>query len=172
MRRRQSGLTLLELMVSTSVITILLSYGVPGLLSLRQSIAMSGAISHVHAFLLKARSLAVTEQVDISVVFQSGRQGWIGLTNKPKCDCRILASCQVNGRTHCLHIEDYPLVRLEHTTFHQQVATIDGLRGFAVGSAGAVVLDNGKHVAKIILSNIGRVRVCMEQGQLGRYKSC
>lgn len=167
-----AGFTLLEAMVTIAILAILLSVGVPNFSKARQSLSLSAAVSQFYFLLQSARNHALRHQTDITVVFSQAPQWWAGITTAADCQCSVSQRCEIAGVAHCINASDFPGIELNALTFHQRKVKIDGVRGLAVGSGGSVIISDGQRAAKIILSKLGRVRICMQTGQLARYKKC
>ena len=51
-------------------------------------------------------------------------------------------------------------------------AVFDGARGIAMGNSGSVVFGSGGDELKLIVSNMGRVRLCVQAGDIREYSQC
>ena len=68
---------------------------------------------------------------------------------------------------------DYRFVHIEKVTFGvNSVAVFDANRGLAIGHAGSIIFTDGVNNLKLILSNMGRVRICAVGSIVGGYKTC
>ncbi len=170
--KQQHGLGLIELMLGLALTLFLATYGLPNLLSLRQSLVLDGALSQTKMMMKQARAYATTYQRDTTLIFKSGKRWWVGASFLPQCSCDKPISCKINGVTQCLYAADFKGVKLSALSFSESKARLDGIRGLAIGNAGSVSFQNQSQAAKVVLSNIGRARICMLAGQIRQYSSC
>jgi Tfp pilus assembly protein FimT len=120
-----------------------------------------------------ARSAAISSNTDITVQFKDGLSWCLGTSDVGACDCNLINSCSVGGVEQSISAVNYGQISMQDLKFGaNEAAVFDGVRGLAVGNAGSFVLSNGDVQARLVLSNMGRVRVCMQQGQLGVYRPC
>ncbi|MGQ9860680.1 MAG: GspH/FimT family pseudopilin, partial [Thiobacillaceae bacterium] len=93
-QRRQSGVTLIELLVTISIAAILMAIAVPGFQDFFRRNRLDGATSDLMATLNYARSEAIRRGVPVSVCRSSNgtscsggwQQGWIVFTNPDNDD--------------------------------------------------------------------------------------
>ncbi|WP_158967086.1 GspH/FimT family pseudopilin [Paraglaciecola sp. L3A3] len=167
------GLTLLELLISISIIILLITLGSPAFDSIQRNIQLKSVAENVYFALQKARSAAIAQQADITSTFQDGSNWCIGNSDIGKCDCKVLANCTVNGVEQTLSSVDYSLISINEIKFGKDsIAVFDGVRGLSIGHAGSVIFSDGKRRLKLILSNMGRVRICGLSEDVGGYKKC
>lgn len=169
----QRGLTLLELMVTVSIIAIVVAIGAPAIMSTQKTMQLKGAVESSYFAFQHSRSAAISAGSDVTVSMESGSNWCIGISDNGDCDCQTLNSCTINGVEQLVKSSDFKLVSMQELNFGvNSAAAFDGIRGLAVGSAGSMILSDGSNKAKLILSNMGRIRICMDEGELGRYSSC
>lgn len=171
--RKFSGLTLLELLITITITALVLMIGVPTMLGMQKATQLKGAVEVSYYVFQQARSLAIIHRNDITLVLNESASWCIALSDKGHCDCHIYLDCSVNGVEHKVDARDFNLINMQGLTFGpMDIATFDGVRGLAIGSAGSAVFSDGSNQVKLILSNMGRLRICTLQGQLGSYESC
>jgi len=169
----QRGLTLLELMVTVSIIAIVVSIGVPAVKNTQKTMQLKGAIEASYFAFQHARSAAISAGADVSVSITSGTNWCVGISDVGDCDCNVLNACTLNGVEQLVKSSDFSYISMEALSFGvDRLAVFDGVRGLSIGSAGSTVFTDGSNDAKLILSNMGRVRICITQGDVGRYSSC
>ncbi|MDP5031470.1 GspH/FimT family pseudopilin [Paraglaciecola sp.] len=167
------GLTLLEVLITVSIIALTLTLGVPSVLNAQKNMQLKGAVEVSYFALQKARSTAISNQADITVVFNATNPWCIALSDSGLCDCHIYENCSVEGVESAVKATDFKLIALQDVSFGGDDATnFDGVRGLSIGHAGSAVFSDGSNEVKLILSNMGRVRLCVKSGQLGAYKPC
>jgi prepilin peptidase dependent protein A/type IV fimbrial biogenesis protein FimT len=168
-----SGLTLLELLVTISIIMLLVTLGSPAITSMQKNLQLRGAVETSYFALQQARSSAISQNRDVTVAFKSGESWCAALSDIGECDCGIAQQCKLNGVEHKVSYVDYKFVELNTVSFGQDNQTIfDGNRGLAIGHAGSLIFSDGNRQLKLILSNMGRVRICAIDEPLGGYSTC
>ena len=171
--RNSAGLTLLELLITISITTIVLTLGVPAVLAVQKNMQLKGAVEVSYFAFQQARATAVATRKNIHIVFNASKNWCIALSDSGLCDCTIYAACTVEGHEQTIQQSDFHLIELRDIKFGKDsVAVFDGVRGLAIGNAGSVVFSDGDNQVKLILSNMGRVRICMQSGKLGAYEPC
>lgn len=167
------GLSLFELLITLSIVSILVVAGVPAYLELNEERKVKGAIEASYFFVQQSRSVAVTKGTDVTVDFVAGSNWCIGISDSGSCSCSTANSCTVDSIEQVLDATDYSGVAMEQLSFGaSDEAVFDGTRGISSGSSGSFVLSNNTIDAKLILSNMGRARICIDAGSLGNYPSC
>lgn len=169
----QRGFTLLELMVTVSIIAIVVSIGAPAVMNTQKTMQLKGATEASYFAFQYARSAAVSAGTDVTVSLTSGTDWCVGISDGGDCDCNTLNSCTINGVEQLVKSSDFSLVTMQNISFGAtSTAVFDGVRGLSIGSAGSTVFSDGSNDAKLVLSNMGRIRICMAAGDLGRYSLC
>lgn len=168
-----SGLTLLELLMTITILLLLVTLGAPAITSMQKNLQLRGAVETSYFALQQARSSAISQNMDVTVAFKSGETWCAALSDIGECDCSIAQQCKLNGIEHKVSFEDYHFVELNQVNFGQQSLTIfDANRGLAIGHAGSLIFSDGERQLKLILSNMGRVRICAIDEPLGGYATC
>ncbi len=167
---RQHGVSLLEQLVVIALIAILAVIGLPQLNSQSDTRALRQAGERVSKLIEHARQLAMAHQREVFVVFRAGEHWCVGIALAPDCDCG----------SHC-HDDYLPLTvtdekqrtSLLHTNFvGQNHLRFDGQHGMNIGHAGHFLFASAQHKLRVILSNLGRVRMCTESHQMWGMRQC
>ncbi|MDU0356081.1 prepilin peptidase dependent protein A [Paraglaciecola aquimarina] len=167
------GLTILELLFTISITLILLGIGAPAFHSVQRNIQLKSVVENLYYSLQKSRAVAISRQVPVTTSFTKGKAWCVGTSDLGICDCNIVDSCTVNGVEQRLYAGDYSFITLTDIRFGKDnIAVFDGVRGLAVGHAGSVIFSDGVRQLKLILSNMGRVRICAIDKDIGGYKAC
>ncbi|MGJ8681978.1 GspH/FimT family pseudopilin [Paraglaciecola sp.] len=167
------GLTLLELLVTISVLVLLVTLASPAYNAIQRNIQLKAVVENHYFALQQARYSAISNKVDVGIFFQGGKNWCGGLSDIGKCDCSILNSCTLNGTEQLLTSNDYPFISLTNIKFGQDSAALfDGVRGLSIGHAGSVTFSDGERQLKLVLSNMGRIRICGVVAPVGGYKKC
>ncbi|MCU7555723.1 GspH/FimT family pseudopilin [Alteromonas sp. ASW11-19] len=174
MTTRQQGLTLLELMITVAIVLLLITVGSPAIVSAQRHLSLSGAVENTYFMFQQARSHAVRQSSDIVMDFEGASSSWcIGLTDQADCDCSVVNSCTIDGVDAVLSNDEFPHTWLKSISFDDNdQALIDGRRGLALNSAGSAVLSDSKNAVRLELNAVGRVKICVTEGELGSYPQC
>jgi prepilin peptidase dependent protein A/type IV fimbrial biogenesis protein FimT len=171
--RNALGLTLLELLVTVSIMALVLTLGVPSILGAQKSMQLKGAAEVSYFAFQKARSAAISSQSNIMVILNASSPWCIAISDGGLCDCQLYQDCTVNGVEATIQQQDFKLIKMQDVKFGANDSTIfDGVRGLSIGHAGSTVFSDGSNQIKLILSNMGRVRLCVKSGSLGGYETC
>lgn len=170
---KSTGLTLLELLITISIIALVSSFGAPLVTSIQKDLQLKGAAEVGYFALQQARSSAVSKGKSVSMAFQSGVNWCAALSDSGLCDCSKLNDCTIDGVEQKITYVDFNLIDMQNLKFGKDsMAVFDGLRGLAIGHAGSLVFTNGSQELKLILSNMGRVRICAVGFAVGGYSKC
>ena len=169
----QRGISLLELMITVSIIAIVVAIGAPSIASMQRSLQLKGALENTYFAFQNARSAAVSSGNDITVDINSGTNWCVALSDSGVCDCATANSCTIENVEQVVRASDYPLISMQDISFGANNSAIfDSIRGLAIGSAGSTVLTDGANEGKIILNNMGRIHICVQDGDIGEYAAC
>ncbi|AEY00717.1 type IV pilin [Oceanimonas sp. GK1] len=157
MKKRQAGLTLIELLIGLVVMTVLTSLAVPGFQSLREQYTVRSAGMAVYADLQLARSEAIKRNREVTVCFtNSGTADWsYALHDSADCSGDIIETVSSQSYPSMMLTASYSPGRL---TFGPRRSSL---------SSGNVQLSNGHHMMKLVTSNTGRIRTCSVDGLIG-----
>ncbi|MFQ3192036.1 MAG: prepilin-type N-terminal cleavage/methylation domain-containing protein [Paraglaciecola sp.] len=167
------GLTLLELLVTISIIVLLVSLGAPAINSIQKNMQLKGAVQSSYFLFQQARVAAITKNIDVTIAIRSGKKWCAALSDSGVCDCAIAYECILDGVEYKVDFVDFRFVTISKVKFGvNSVAVFDANRGLAIGHAGSIVFTDGAKNLKLILSNMGRIRICAVGSSIGGYKAC
>jgi type IV fimbrial biogenesis protein FimT len=155
MKKRQAGLTLIELLIGMVVMAVLLAIAVPSFQTLRHQNTVRSAGMVIYADLQLARSEAIKRNKDITVCFSgSGTTSWsYQIKNSTDCTGSVIDEAKSM---------DYPAITLTfpytELTFTPRRNTLD---------SGTILASNGAQKMKIITSSYGRIRTCSDEQLIG-----
>ncbi|MEA2079584.1 MAG: GspH/FimT family pseudopilin [Pseudomonadota bacterium] len=175
---RQSGFTLLELLVTLAVVGLLAGLAVPAMGRLLDTARLRSAAEAFAQELQQARNQALTHQQSIYFSLSVSAQRWCyGWSELAACDCKAgdteASACRTGSdsrqRIHRRLSTDFPSVEL-NTTRRAASRTLhfSPVRGTA--SADSFALRNGAGELRVIVSPLGRVRICSTDGR--GYRAC
>ena len=154
MGHRQRGISLIEVMVTLSVVAILAAVAAPSFQSARDNSQMKGGTTALAADIEWARSQAIADATPTTVYFNPGANWCYGIDNDGACDCTNPASCSLK----VVDNQDFNLLTLNNDTFGGSVTfgvdgvpDVNGNTGFAV---------NGQN-STVAVNPIGRVTVTL-----------
>ena len=162
------GFSLLELLLTLSLLALLATLAVPAMQGLvdRQRLRVT---TETLAAELRAASRAAM-RLDRPVLGRfdiSTPDRWcLALSDRADCPCDD-ADCSLGGRNAGLNSDRLPGVRLG-TSFPRHRLRFGPLRGGA--RPGTIYLQAGHTEARIVISSLGRIRVCGRR--LGDYPPC
>lgn len=171
-RASVAGISLVELLITLAVLGITVMLGAPAVLESFKSQRVKGATQSGYFMLQYARSVAISKGNDVVIDFVSGSNWCLGVSDSGPCDCNVANSCNVDNVEYLVNASDYRGVQMNNLTFDADSAVIDGQRGMAAGNAGTLELTDGENTMRLVMSNLGRVRICAKSGNLGGYPSC
>jgi type IV fimbrial biogenesis protein FimT len=174
---RQSGLTLLELVIALAVIVILAVVGIPNVEDMGAKRRLQGAVRALEADLRFARSEAIKRNERIRVTFKDpdglgddGNENWCyGMAVDAECDCTDDDPvCSVGGVPRIRNGASFQDTRLFALPSFSGNAytTFDPTHGTAGNGTVKLVssLDGEDIQINVILSSLGRVRACSDSG--------
>lgn len=170
---RACGFTLMEVLVTLSIITVLVSLSAPAISSMIQSHALKSAAEDVFYSLHFARSIAVASNKRIGVTIYSGDKWCVGLSESVSCNCFEPGTCSVAGLEYRVQNDNNSTVSMPSVNFGAETHTyFEPVKGLSAGHAGHIIFSNVAGALKLIVSNVGRLRICCLKGQIGNYPPC
>ena len=171
MPRLSQGVTLLELLVVLSVVAILVIAGTPSFFRLMARHRLQGVAESLFSDLQLARLEAVRRDALVTVSFHSPANGqhWCyAISDHGACRCQHSENCQMDGSTaRIVRAAEFQRIFLQ-TNFYRQQTAFTPLRGAL--HAGTAILHNDFGSVRIIVSTLGRIRICSDE--LPLYPAC
>lgn len=160
-RQKNSGLTLLEVMVVVAIIGIIVAIAVPSFSTILEKQRIKGAAEAVLADLRWARAEAIKRNKKVRVTFTTGSSWSYTINGDPTGVNTLLKT--VNG-------SDFPSTTLARVSFAGRVAytTFEPVRGTNLNNGTARITSNN-FSAGVKVSTLGRVRIC---GSMEDYDAC
>jgi type IV fimbrial biogenesis protein FimT len=160
-RQKNTGMTLLEVMIVVAIIGIIVAIVAPSFGTILEKQRIKGAAEAVLADLRWARAEAIKRNKKVRVTFTTG-SSWSYTINSDPTGANTLLKT-VNG-------SDFPSTTLSTASFAGGVAytTFDPVRGTNLNNGTATITSNN-FGAGVKISTLGRVRIC---GSTGDYEAC
>lgn len=158
-RAHQIGFTLTELMITVAILGILAAMAVPSFTSTLERRKIIAASEAIQSDLRWARGEAIKRNTDVTVTFTPGAAGAWSYAITP-------ATKSVTSAT----IPEFGNVALAEN-FGSNDTLFDHTRGIS-NDPGTVTLTSSAGEVHIVLSALGRARICSVGGDVGGYASC
>ncbi len=159
-RQKNTGFTLLELMIVVAIIGILAAIAVPSYQDMLERNRLKQVVESLKSDMQFARTQAIKHSEDVIVSRTTGTAGaWCyGLArksppSKTSCDCTTAGSCTIKT----ISGSDFSsAVNMDAAVGNN--STFDFRRG-TIG-ADSVIFSTSRYAAKVAFGNVGRVSVC------------
>lgn len=167
------GYSLTELLVTVLVLAILVSLAVPAIKDALARQRGRGAVEGLRATLQWGRSEAMKQNVPVFFSILPSAPWCVGLSRGLGCGCGVACPDPAALLTETFGVT-FPGVSVASASFagslcgSVECVRFEPQRGTAQGSNGTVVLESAVGARyRIIVAGLGRVRVCVEQGDAG-----
>lgn len=172
----QKGFTLIELIITVTVLGILLALAGPSMFEILERRKIVGAADLLFADLMFAKTETIKRNQVVRVSFKNkGTTNWCyGMKLEITCDCEEIDSsqpdyCEIDGIKKVVSEGDFPNVS-GTWNYTGDVTQFDARRGFANPFGTATFSIDGSS-ASVVSTIRGRVKICSSTGA-GGYPSC
>lgn len=171
MKSAQRGFSLVELMVTLTVLAILLSVAVPSFQNIRDTSRVRAAAEAVYAHLQFARSESVKQNRNLFISVTEGANWCLGISNASGCNCATANSCRFGPAANLV---ENNLVSAGFSSItlasNQTSIQFESRRGIDL-NPGTITLTGANALAiSIVHSARGRIRLC--SANVGGYPAC
>ncbi|MCW8092916.1 GspH/FimT family pseudopilin [Alteromonas sp. ASW11-130] len=157
------GFTLVQLMVGVSILSILLTTGMPSFADFQHRQHLRQILNQSLRMFNEARQLAILQRQTVNVVVQTGRMWCLGATTDSTCNCHLPTDCVVNDKPMRISAGSKSIQLADSRKQSKAKIVFDGNYGTAYGSANTLSFAHSIGIGKVIINNLGRVRICAEE---------
>lgn len=166
-RSSNTGLTLLELIISMSILTIIAFYSTMTFSDFLDKQRLKHAGETLFSDLRFAQSEAIKRNQKVFVTFKQKEEKWCyGTQVGSSCDCFTKNQCQIDGFDKVVNSEQFKNIHLQRARFagNKDYTAFDPIKGFALAGGvknGTIWLQSSKGTQiAVIVNRMGRVRFC------------
>ncbi len=161
-----NGYSLMECLIATSLVLVTSVLATPSLSNWFEKQEVKSALFHTGSLLKQARNEAFSQGVDVTIVIDPMGAGCIGATANSSCDCFVANACELGATPRSLQLSDYNS-EITSTTSQKRYLQFNKLHGFLNGPGITISLQNQSYSGNVIVSSLGRIRLCTDQTILG-----
>lgn len=181
-RKRMSGVTLIELMVTVVVLAILVAAAIPSFRDFFDRYRLRGAVDDVVSVINNARAASVKSDTDVSVSLGGTTAAWCVGANAAlpptagnpalpaaACDCTVTTECLVSTERLAVEPGAHGEISVDAVTlafiFDSKLGTV--ITGGAVADPNPLTLTSptGKYEMVVDVSALGQATVCTPAGK-------
>jgi len=155
-QQKQSGFTLIELMIVVIVLGILAAIALPSFQSTLERRRLVGATDILYANLQYARTEAIKQNQAVQFSINTGTWCYGIDDNGANCDCTAPASCTVSAVQKVVNGSDYPSVTI--ATDFATSFTFDSRQGRPSDNGTFTLTINGQSKS-VSVNPVGRIKV-------------
>lgn len=169
---RNKGLSFVELVMAIGIVGLIAALGLPNIQHFQMTLTHHAAVHDIENLLQLARHRAINANQVINIQFK--QSPWcMGVTDNSACDCHLPESCTLNGTEFVLDGRDYAPVTLTKSTFSDPFSTqFSASLGTAFGQNGSLTVSSSAGDVKVIVSSLGRTRICAQTGAIWSLEKC
>lgn len=169
------GFTLIEMMISVAVLIVLVAIVAPSFNHFFDKYRVKRAADTLSSFLINAKSEAIKRNKSVSTVLTGNGATWCaGMTENATCNCTTTSACQIDGQDRVISSTAYKGVKLlgPTTTTAPHVFEFKTQRGTVVGNNSVQLESAAGLKLNVVVSLVGRIKLCSPSGSVSGYPSC
>jgi len=187
----KKGFTLIELLITVVIMGILVSLAAPSMFSILEGRKLKGATENLFADFMFIKTESIKRNNKVALSFGDSGSNWCyGFSVGSDCDCTgaladpvTTTTCTIDGIERVVTNRDYGNTAISSHAFNGNSAgtpdsvSFDPSRGFSEYitsssySNGSTKFTNNGRETVVMLSSLGRIRICSGTG-FGGYRSC
>ncbi|MEK6748691.1 MAG: GspH/FimT family pseudopilin [Pseudomonadota bacterium] len=157
-KAQTQGFTLVELLITLSVVGIIMAWAIPSMGQLFERGRVRGIGEEFGAVLSLARSEAMMSNASVYVQITAGADWCWGIRDSATaCNCKAANSCTVRGQARQASVVQYSGITMNTGSFDM----IFDSRGTVTATA-PVEFQSGKTKGRVSISAVGRTRTCSD----------
>ncbi|MDF2182330.1 GspH/FimT family pseudopilin [Neptuniibacter sp. CAU 1671] len=175
-RKSQTGFTFIELIITVVVLLIVIAVGMPSLFQSIDNQRVSGAAQAFLSDVQYARAESIKQNTPVYLAMDD-TEWCYGLddTSSASCICggASVAGCTLGGVTYTVDSSRFPGVSMSASLATGSTITFDPVRG-TMNPIGTVYFssDAGGMTLNVVLSRLGRAKICATKGSSWGYDAC
>ncbi len=162
----KAGMSLMELMVVVSIVSILVAASIFGISSIYGRNQLRAVANDLYQSLVYAKAETQKTQSDVYVSIQSGDSWCYGGKVVSGCDCSIAANCPLFQ----MDSTDYPNISVSSTGLVSGNLIFEGVRRNVSAAATISILSSTEGQVDISVSSSGGISICSDS--LSEFASC
>jgi type IV fimbrial biogenesis protein FimT len=173
--RKQSGISLVESLISIAVTLIAVGTTAPGFDSARAAHRIKGAAAQLETDIQQARSMAVTSNKSMRISFKADNNGTCyivhnGSSTACTCDARGAAIC--TGGATAVRSVRFEASQQVQVTSNSASLVFDAAKGTVSPTATMRLVGEGGRGLNLVINVMGRVRTCSPSKTIPGYPKC
>jgi len=169
------GFTLIEMMISVAVLIVLVAIVAPSFNNFFDKYRVKRAADTFSSFLINSKSEAIKWNKSVSAVITGTGATWcVGMTEAATCNCSTGGACQIDGVDRVISSTAFKGVQLlgPATASTPHVFEFKTNRGTVAGNDSVELESAAGLKLNVVVSQVGRIRLCSPGGSISGYPSC
>ena len=153
------GVTLLELMVTLSILIITLLLAAPSFAKWHEANKFKHALRHISSLAEAAKVVAVSTQSNVSFVVDVNSGQCAGSSRLTSCDCSVANACSIDGKEYVFSATQSGISLLTANN-KNRVVTFSKFGAVNFGNNTTINVNSPSHSGKVVISALGRIKHC------------
>lgn len=162
------GMTLIEMIITISVISILMLIAVPTTMTIISNAHLKSISNGLFSKLQLIRSQAIKKNAPVNVDLLSGTVWCYGFSTTGACNCNVASSCLYNGTEYVVASQSDENITMSLAGIATDFS-FSGNQG-VTSSSGTITFSNPDYAISIVISRLGRIKMC--SANVAGYLAC